>query len=200
MASSTSYRGNGFTIDQPAEWEDATLHVLNGPTLDGHQHAITIQTHPRPDAETLQDFAAPLVETAGRSLRQASVLLSDTITLHEPTSTHDPEVSPPDAPSPEDRPCYSSPRTRFPLQAPPSAVQRAPGTPEALRAHRVILRWHPKNADQPYYQEQLFLLTQGKGYVLSATFTQESRRHLGARIERIMRSFCPSLPASKRPA
>ena len=57
-------------------------------------------------------------------------------------------------------------------------------------AHRVIARW-TQGADQTVYQEQLYTLHQEKGYILTAGFTDQSRRQIGARIEHIMRSFRP---------
>lgn len=179
-SSAPLYYGNGFALALPSGWSDATLHVLQGPTAAGHQHVITVQTLPNADADTLDGFAQPLVEAAERSLRQAELMILDTIPLSLP---------------PKER---SLPRKEPPrvLQAQPSGGRSANGRlparqghPEEPRARRAVLRWRPEGADQPHYHEQLFVLAGGTGYVLSASFTQQSRRALGARVERILRSF-----------
>lgn len=185
VSSPLSYRGNGFAVALPDGWNDATLHVLQGPTAAGHPHAITIQSLADVEADTLEDFADPLVETAKQSLREATVLVYDIIFLDAPP--------PQEAPQQKDRQRTAPPRRRRqqPVQLPPD---RAENSSRGPRARRAILRWQPEDARQPHYQEQLFVLTDdGTGYVLSASFTQQSRRQFGARVERIMRSFCPTV-------
>lgn len=58
-------------------------------------------------------------------------------------------------------------------------------------SHRVICVWHPE-ADQRRYQEQLFVLQNGRGYTLAATFTPATRKQIGEAVERIMLSFTPT--------
>ena len=57
-------------------------------------------------------------------------------------------------------------------------------------AHRVIFRWTPE-ANRTLYQEQIYTLHDGGGSILSAGFTDQSRRQIGDRVERMMRSFRP---------
>jgi len=58
-------------------------------------------------------------------------------------------------------------------------------------AHRVIFRWTPE-ANRTLYQEQIYTLHDGGGFILSAGFTDQSRRQIGDRVERMMRSLQPN--------
>ena len=60
-----------------------------------------------------------------------------------------------------------------------------------LPAHRVIYVWCPMEGMR-VYQEQLYVLHDGIGYKLTATFTKKTRKTLGSRVERMMLSFNPS--------
>lgn len=60
-----------------------------------------------------------------------------------------------------------------------------------LPAYRVIYVWHPMEGMR-VYQEQLYVLHEGTGYKLTATFTKKTRKTLGPRIERMMLSFNPA--------
>lgn len=59
-----------------------------------------------------------------------------------------------------------------------------------LPAYRAIFTWNPAE-NQRLYQEQLYVLHQQMGYILTATFTKKTRKTLGAHVERIMLSFTP---------
>lgn len=58
-------------------------------------------------------------------------------------------------------------------------------------AHRVILVWTSSTEDTRLYAEQLFVLSEGRGYVLTATFTRSSRKQIGEEVEHMMLSFRP---------
>jgi hypothetical protein len=59
-------------------------------------------------------------------------------------------------------------------------------------AYRAIYTWMPED-DLKLYQEQVYVLANGVGYVLTASFTRKTRKQLGARVEQMMLSFTPSL-------
>lgn len=59
---------------------------------------------------------------------------------------------------------------------------------DGTAAHRAIFRWHPEGG-RPLYQEQLYVVGAGGGYVLSAAFTPRTRRTMGPIVEQVMRSF-----------
>lgn len=59
-----------------------------------------------------------------------------------------------------------------------------------LPAYRVIFGWYPTE-EQYLYQEQVYVLHEGTGYKLTATFTKKTRKMLGAEVEQIMLSFDP---------
>jgi hypothetical protein len=62
------------------------------------------------------------------------------------------------------------------------------GTP----AVRLIFCWK-QHGRRPLYQEQLFVLHQGRGYRLTATFTNTSRKQLGRQVEAVMLGFTPTI-------
>ena len=57
-------------------------------------------------------------------------------------------------------------------------------------AYRAIFVWYPTD-EVRIYQDQLFVVHEGVGYKLTANFTKKTRKTLGPRIERAMRSFEP---------
>ena len=59
-----------------------------------------------------------------------------------------------------------------------------------LPAYRALFVWYPAE-DMKVYQEQLYVLHDGVGYRLTATFSRKSRKLLGPQIERIMLGFTP---------
>ena len=64
-----------------------------------------------------------------------------------------------------------------------------------MPAHRVIFVWRP-NEDLRLYQEQIYVLYEGTGYILTASFTRKTRKQIGAQVERMMLSFNPLTPAT----
>ena len=65
-------------------------------------------------------------------------------------------------------------------------IQLASGRP----AYRIIYTWQPSD-DLRLYQEQIYVLHDGQGYTLTASFTRATRKQLGNEVERMMRSFDP---------
>lgn len=59
-----------------------------------------------------------------------------------------------------------------------------------MPAYRAIFSWHPVEARR-LYQEQLYVLQDGVGYKLTATFSRKTRKTLGPQVERMMLSFEP---------
>lgn len=64
-------------------------------------------------------------------------------------------------------------------------------------AYRAIFCWYPEE-DLKLYQEQVYVLQNGRGYTLTASFTRETRKQLGTEVERMMLSFTPT--GEKRPS
>ena len=64
-----------------------------------------------------------------------------------------------------------------------------------MLAHRVIFVWRP-NEGLRLYQEQIYVLHEGTGYILTASFTRKTRKQIGAQVERMMLSFNPLTPAA----
>jgi hypothetical protein len=62
------------------------------------------------------------------------------------------------------------------------------GTP----ARRYIIRWTIN--DRTLYQQNVCLLAHDMGFLLSASFTDASRREVGEEVEAVMRSFQPVSP------
>lgn len=58
-------------------------------------------------------------------------------------------------------------------------------------AYRAIFRWQPEDRETPLYQEQIYVVHDGAGYTLTASFTDRTRKRFGPRIERMMRTFQP---------
>jgi len=57
-------------------------------------------------------------------------------------------------------------------------------------AYRAIFVWYPED-DLKLYQEQIYVLHDDRGYTLTASFTQDTRKPLGPEVERMMLSFTP---------
>ena len=57
-------------------------------------------------------------------------------------------------------------------------------------AYRAIFCWYPED-DLKLYQEQIYVLPDERGYTLTASFTRNTRKQLGAAVERMMLSFTP---------
>ena len=56
-------------------------------------------------------------------------------------------------------------------------------------ARRYIIRWTVNN--RTLYQQNVCLLANNMGFLLSASFTDASRREVGEEVEAVMRSFVP---------
>jgi len=59
-----------------------------------------------------------------------------------------------------------------------------------LQALRVIFCWNPSE-DLHLYQEQVYVLHEGTGFTLTASFTRRTRKRYGKAVERTLLSFCP---------
>lgn len=71
-------------------------------------------------------------------------------------------------------------------------ISLASGTP----AFQAIFSWCPTD-NLKVYQEQIFVLSEGTAYTLTATFSRKSRKTLGPHVERMMLSFEPLKPKPK---
>jgi hypothetical protein len=66
-----------------------------------------------------------------------------------------------------------------------------------MSAYQAIFAWFPTES-MKVYQEQIFVLSDGCAYTLTATFSKKSRKTLGPQVERMMLSFEPLKPKSRR--
>lgn len=66
-----------------------------------------------------------------------------------------------------------------------------------MRAYRAIFVWYPAE-ERRVYQDQFFVVHSGIGYRLSANFTKKTRKTLGPKVERAIRSFDPHPPLRDR--
>lgn len=62
-----------------------------------------------------------------------------------------------------------------------------------LPAYRVVFSWFPTETLR-IYQEQLYLLYEGTGYKVTASFTKKTRKTLGNLVHQMMLSFSPIIP------
>lgn len=60
-----------------------------------------------------------------------------------------------------------------------------------MPAYRAIFSWYPSD-EVRIYQEQIYVLTEEKAFTLTASFTKKTRKTLGPKVERMMRSFEPA--------
>ena len=65
-----------------------------------------------------------------------------------------------------------------------------------LPARRAIYVWRPSD-DLQLYQEQIYVMEDSHGYVLTSSFTRKTRKQLGAAVEHMMLSFTPRGYASE---
>lgn len=59
-----------------------------------------------------------------------------------------------------------------------------------LPAVREVFSWFPTD-DLRIYQEQLYVMVDGKAFTLTASFTKKTRKTLGPQVERMLLSFAP---------
>jgi hypothetical protein len=63
-----------FTLDLPGGWEDETIYTYKGPDDSGVQHRITLVIDRATDAETIDEFAGPRIDTVMATLQGAEML------------------------------------------------------------------------------------------------------------------------------
>jgi len=81
MGSASSFRGNGFTIDMPEEWQDKTIYTLAGPLEDDIQHNIMINVEQDVEIDSVADYADRQIESLETQLHGCLVLKRDEIRL-----------------------------------------------------------------------------------------------------------------------
>ena len=73
-------------------------------------------------------------------------------------------------------------------------LKQAPITlANGLPAYQAVFCWYPTD-ELRLYQEQVYVLQEGTGYVLTASFTKKTRKTLGPQVERMFLSFNPEKP------
>jgi hypothetical protein len=75
------YRGNGFSIRQPEEWNDKTVHTLFGPIEDGIQHNVMINVEYGITSDTVEQYADIQITSLENSLKSYVLLKQEKISL-----------------------------------------------------------------------------------------------------------------------
>ncbi|MEK7396590.1 MAG: DcrB-related protein [Candidatus Poribacteria bacterium] len=75
------YRGNSFSIRQPEEWNDKTVHTLFGPVEDGIQHNVLINVEYGITCNTVEQYADIQITSLENSLKSYVLLKQDKISL-----------------------------------------------------------------------------------------------------------------------
>lgn len=74
MGSASSFRGNGFTINMPEEWQDKTIYTLAGPVEDDIQHNILINVEQDVEMDSVAEYADRQIESLESQLHGCRVL------------------------------------------------------------------------------------------------------------------------------
>lgn len=77
------YYGNSFSIRQPEEWEDRTIHTLFGPVEDGIQHNILINVEYGITCNTVEQYADIQITSLENSLLSFILLKREKISLSD---------------------------------------------------------------------------------------------------------------------
>ena len=75
------YRGNSFSIRQPEEWNDKTVHTLFGPVEDGIQHNLLINVEYGITCDTVEQYADIQITSLENSLKSYVLLKREKISL-----------------------------------------------------------------------------------------------------------------------
>lgn len=75
------YRGNSFSIRQPEEWNDKTVHTLFGPVEDGIQHNVLINVEYGITCNTVEQYADIQITSLENSLKSYVLLKQEKISL-----------------------------------------------------------------------------------------------------------------------
>jgi hypothetical protein len=62
--------------------------------------------------------------------------------------------------------------------------------PSGLPAYEIVYRYSPSD-DQTFFQKQMYLVIEGKGYVFSSTFSKKTLQTIGPYVDQIVASFRP---------
>ncbi len=77
----SGFRGNGFTLNMPEEWQDKTIYTLAGPIEDGIQHNVLINVERDVEADSVTQLADRQIESMEMTLHGFRVLKRGEITL-----------------------------------------------------------------------------------------------------------------------
>lgn len=78
----STYRGNGFTIDQTDGWQDKTIYTLAGPIEDEIQHNVVINVEYDVDIDTVIGLANRQIESLEMQLQGCRILKRGETTLN----------------------------------------------------------------------------------------------------------------------
>jgi hypothetical protein len=76
------YRGNSFSIRQPEEWNDKTVHTLFGPLEDGIQHNVMINIEYGITCDTVEQYADIQITSLENSLKSYVLLKRENMSLY----------------------------------------------------------------------------------------------------------------------
>ena len=75
------YQGNGFTLNQPADWTDKTIYTITGPVEGGVQHNVLITVEQNLSFENVRDYADWQILSLEESLKGCRLLKKGETTL-----------------------------------------------------------------------------------------------------------------------
>jgi hypothetical protein len=68
--------------------------------------------------------------------------------------------------------------------------EREINMPSGIPAYEIVYRYSPSDS-QTYFQKQIFMIIEGKGYIFSSTFSKKTLQTIAPYIDQIIASFRP---------
>lgn len=62
--------------------------------------------------------------------------------------------------------------------------------PSGMPAYEIVYRYSPSD-DQTFFQKQIYMLIEGKGYIFSSTFSKKTLQTIAPYVDQIIASFRP---------
>lgn len=82
------FRGHGFALSHPPDWQDQTLYTITGPVVDQVKHNIIIMTDRNVEHASLSDYAKEQVEALENVLPQCRILKKGDTRLRDGTPAY----------------------------------------------------------------------------------------------------------------
>jgi len=83
------FQGNGFTINQLADWQDKTIYTLTGPVTDGIQHNVVINIDKDVPFDSLSDYADFQIRSLEEELKSCMLLKRGETKLNNGTEAYE---------------------------------------------------------------------------------------------------------------